>query len=187
MLNGISVAGLSEFVNEVKENPSEGHLHYGVQLSWESGTQISAHTLPAKLGSHRINRDFSWTIDEPRSLLGLNHGPSPQEYLLSAVGACIMVGFAVGASVLGIQLETLSVEVEGDLDLAGFLGLAEAAKVPLSGIRYRIRVAGNGTPEQFEELHRQSVLHSPNAMSLSRGVPLSGELMMMMGVDRIAA
>lgn len=95
------------------------------------------------------------------------------------VRAQVLVGFAVGASVLGIQLETLEIDVEGELNLAGFLGLAGAECVPLSGIRYCIRAAGNGSAEQFEELHRQSVLHSPNAMSLARGVPLSGELLVL--------
>lgn len=176
MLNGISVSGLSEYVGEIRCSPQEGRARYGVRLAWESGTRSVARTLPMKLGAHRIQRAFSWTIDEPRQLLGLNHGPTPQEYLLSAVGACILVGFAVGASVLGIRLEKLEVELEAELDLAGFLGIAGDQAVPLEGIRHRITAAGDGTREQFEELHRQAVRHSPNAMSIARGVPLSGEL-----------
>jgi hypothetical protein len=87
-----------------------------------------------------------------------------------------MVGFAVGASVMGIQLATLEVEVRSSLDLAGFLAAREGAPVAMTGIEYTIRVAGDGTPEQFEQLREQAQAHSPNAMSLVQGVPLTGRL-----------
>lgn len=46
----------------------------------------------------------------------------------------------------------------------------------MTGIEYTIRVAGDGTPEQFEQLRQQAQAHSPNAMSLLQGVPLLGRL-----------
>ena len=76
----------------------------------------------------------------------------------------------------GIQLATLEVEVRSALDLAGFLAVRKDAPVAMTGIEYTIRVAGDGTPEQFEQLRQQAQAHSPNAMSLLQGVPLSGRL-----------
>ena len=128
------------------------------------------------LGAHRVNRDFHWVIDEPRQLGGANHAPNPQEYLLSGLGACLMVGFAVGATVMGIQLSTLEVEVRATLDLAGFLDARRGAQVAMSGIEYVIHVDGDGTAEQFELLRRQAEAHSPNAKSLLQGVPLAGSI-----------
>lgn len=176
MRNAIPVSALSEFVNELKENADEGIVKYGVDVNWQTGTRALARALPMEVGPHRVNRDFSWSIDEPRQLLGSNHAPNPQEYLLSGMGACIMVGFVVGASIMGIQLDHLRVRVQGQLDLAGFLDVREDAAIPFQEIFYDIEVAGNGTVEQFEELRQQAVTHSPNAMTIANKVEVSGTL-----------
>lgn len=176
MRNGISVAGVSEFVNEIKKDPAEGIAKYGVELNWQSGTRSRVNTLPMSIGPHTISRDFTWEIDEPRQLLGCNHAPNPQEYLLSGVGACIMVGFAVGASIMEIQLESLKVTLKGELNLAGFLNISPEAPIPFKEIQYTIEVAGDGTPEQFEELRRTAISQSPNAMTVMRGAEIRGEL-----------
>jgi uncharacterized OsmC-like protein len=176
MRNGISAAGLSELAHEIRDNPRQGIASYGVTVRWLSGTRAQASTLPMTIGAHRVNRDFGWLIDEPRQLGGSNHAPNPQEYLLSGLGACLMVGFAVGATVLGVQLSMLEVEVRSALDLAGFLAARADAPVAMSRIDYTIRVEGDGTPEQYERLRRQAEAHSPNAMSLAGGVPLAGRI-----------
>jgi hypothetical protein len=86
------------------------------------------------------------------------------------------VGFTVGASVQGIQLESLQLSVEAELDLAGFFGLATPAAVPLKNVRFRLRVGGDGSRERYQDLLDKAVAHSPNAMSLARGVSISAEL-----------
>ena len=125
-------------------------------------------------GTHRINRSFTWMTDEPRQLLGTNHAPNPQEYLLSGLAACIMVSYAVAASAIAVQLDTLHVEVDAELDLAGFMGSGDRQCGPYRRITYRITVSGSGTTEQFEALREKAIAHSPNAQTLSRAVPLDG-------------
>lgn len=174
MRNGFPVAALSEFVNTVKEQPSQGMAKFGVNLQWLSGTRSDVHTLPAVLGDLSVNRDFSWRIDEPKQIGGTNHAPSPQEMLLSAFGSCMMVTYVVGASLKGIQLSTLEIDVRGELDLAGFLGLNPDA-VKLKGIDYTLRVSGDGSAQQFEELRELAQSHSPNATTLALAIPVRGQ------------
>ena len=176
MRNNISISALSEYINEIKESPEEAIAKYGVEVNWQSGTRSIARAMPMEIGPHRVSREFEWTIDEPRQLLGTNHAPNPQEYLLSGLGACIMVGFTVGASLMEIQIESLKVSVTGQLDLAGFLGVDESASIEFQKIEYLIEVTGTGTQEQFESLKEKAVSHSPNAMSLANRVEISGRL-----------
>lgn len=176
MRNSMSASALSEFVNEVRERPEEGALSYGVHLTWESGTRSQVEAKTMTVGPHRVSRSFRWKVDEPRQLLGTNHAPNPQEYLLSGLGACIAVSFLAGASAMGIQVETLEVEVEANLDLHGFLGLETNKPTGFPGIRYQIAVSGSGTPAQFEELRRRALAHSPNANTIAHGVPIEGGL-----------
>lgn len=174
MRNNISIAALSEFVNEIKQTPQEAIAKYGVELNWQSGTRSQARTLPMEIGEHKVSRDFSWTIDEPRQLLGSNHAANPQEYLLSGLGACIMVGFMTGASLMDIQIESFNITVSGQLDLRGFLGVDDEVPVAFEKINYQIKVSGEATQQQFEELAAKAIKHSPNAMSLQKGVEICG-------------
>lgn len=176
MRNSIAVSALSEYVNEIKDFPAEGIAKYGVELNWETGTRSRVKALPMEIGPHLVNREFEWVIDEPRQLLGTNQAPNPQEYLLSGMGACILVGFTVGASIMEIQLESLKVTVKGELNLAGFLGVDENAPIGFKTIQYLIEVSGDGSTEQFEELSKKTVSHSPNAMTVMKGAELQGQL-----------
>ena len=176
MRNSISVSALSEYVNEIKESQAEGIAKYGVELNWESGTRSRVKALPMEIGPHRVNREFEWIIDEPRQLLGTNQAPNPQEYLLSGMGACILVSFTVGASIMEIQLESLKVTVKGELNLAGFLAVDPNAPVGFKTLNYIIEVSGDGSKEQFEQLKEKAIAHSPNAMTIMKGADLQGEL-----------
>jgi len=174
MRNGIPAAALSELAHEIDQIPEQGLVSYAVNVAWLSGTRSTAKALPMRIGDQTINRDFQWLIDEPRQLGGSNHAPNPQEFLLSGFASCLMVAFLVGATVMGIQLSQLEIEVRSELDLAGFLAMNANTPVQLKAIHYVVRVAGDGSAEQFEKLRRTAQAHSPNAMSLARGVEVSG-------------
>ncbi len=176
MRNNIPTAALSEFVNEVAETSEEGLMTYGIEIDWESGTRTRTQTKPMLVGPHRVSRSFTWKADEPRQLLGNNHGPNPQELLLSGLGSCMMVSFIAGATAEGIQLDSVKIDFEGVLDLRGFLGLGTNAAVGFPDINYTIHVTGDATPEQFEDLHRKAISHSPNAQTIENPVRLNGQI-----------
>lgn len=176
MRNSLPTAALSEFVNEVTAAREEAQMEYGVVLDWESGTRSRAETKPMRVGPHRVSRSFSWKADEPRQLMGNNHGPNPQELLLSGLGACMMVAFVAGATAEGIQIESLRLDLDAALDLRGFLGIGSNAAVGFPAIRYTIHVTADANPEQLAALHAKAVAHSPNAQTILNPVALRGEI-----------
>lgn len=176
MRNSLPTAALSEFVNEVTAAPAEAVMDYGVCLDWESGTRSTAHAKPMRVGPHRVSRSFAWKVDEPRQLMGLNHGPNPQELLLSGLGGCLMVAFVAGATAEGIQLESVRLDLDATLDLRGFLGIGSNAPVGFPKIRYTLHVTSDATPEQLAALHTRAVAHSPNAQTIINPVALTGDI-----------
>ena len=64
-------------------------------------------------------------IDEPERLGGTDKGMNPLELLLSSLGACQTIVAQMSAKKFGIQYDHLSVDLEGDIDTDGFLGLSE--------------------------------------------------------------
>ena len=174
MMNGVDTQALAQAMSTIRENPPAGLAHYGVALAWAGGTKCNATALDMSIGSERIERCYTWTIDEPPQLLGTGGGPTPQELLMSGVGACIMVGFVVAAATQGIELRSLGIKMTGSLDLAGFLNLREDVTIAMRGITYEIVVDTDASDYQIEDLERIAVAFSPNAMTVKNGVPLRG-------------
>src|SRR5690606_21535361 len=110
----------------------------------------------------RVAKDFTITIDEPHELGGTNTQPNPQEYLLAAMNACMMVGYVAVASLMGVKLQHVQIESAGEIDLRGFLGIDPAVKPGYDKLHYTVRIKGDGTAEQFRQIHEIVMATSPN-------------------------
>jgi len=86
------------------------------------------------------------------------------------------VGYVAGCAARGIELEALTIETEGRLDLRGFLGLDEKIPPGYEELRYTVRIRGNGSAAEFEEVHRTVMATSPNYWNLSRPIRLKPRL-----------
>jgi uncharacterized OsmC-like protein len=176
MLNNINIAGLSEFANEVKENSQEAKATYGVVLNWETGTKTTVSTKNMVLGNHKLIRDFNFTIDEPTQLLGINSAPNPAEYMLGGLAGCMAVTFMAGATAMNIQIDELQLEIDGELDLKGFLGIDTDTNPGFPELKFIFHVKGNGTEEQYQKLMERVTKHSPNFNTIKNEVKMIGKL-----------
>ncbi|WP_322864862.1 OsmC family protein (plasmid) [Aquicoccus sp. G2-2] len=176
MLNDVNIEGLFEARDAIEADPAKGIAKYGVALIWDKGVRATVNTLPMHVGGEKIARGFTWVVDEPPQLLGESKGPTPQEYLMSGVGACIMVGFVVHASVKDVALRSLKVTMTGSLDLAGFMNIREDAEVKMKGLDYHIEVDADADDAILAEIEKAAVEFSPNAMTVAHGVPVRGRV-----------
>jgi uncharacterized OsmC-like protein len=79
------------------------------------------------------------------------------DLLLGALAACAQVTCQMVAEAMGIEAERIEVEVEGDLDLAGTLGVSKDVPVGFERIRTRFDVVAPGaTTEQLDGLRRKT-------------------------------
>jgi len=127
------------------------------------------------IGGREVLRHFEMDVDEPHELLGQNSAPNPQE-MMTALNACIMVGYVAGAAVKGITLEKVEIDTAGELDLRGFLGIDPGVRPGYEAIRYTVRIKGDGTPEQFREIHETVMKTSPNYFNVSRPIRIDAML-----------
>jgi len=174
--NGFDTEALKQVMAEIAVDPRKGAVAFGVSTAWKGGvlgeTRVEGYTL----GGQRIPRQFRILVDEPFELLGTNTQPNPQELLMAGLNSCMMVGYVAGASMHGIELECLEIETEGELDLRGFLGLDATVKPGYDTIHYTVRIKGNGTREQFEEIHRNVMATSPNRWNIANPIKLTSDL-----------
>jgi hypothetical protein len=96
--------------------------------------------------------------------------------LLTALNACVVVGYVAGAAANGITLQKLEIESRGELDLRGFLGIDPTVRPGYESIQYTVRIKGNGTPEQFRTIHETVIKTSPNYFNVSQPIRLDADL-----------
>lgn len=140
--NGVDLDTLGHVVQNVRENPTEGNQTLRARTEWDGGFRSSARV-----------RGFAATpSDEPVALGGDDTAPSPIEQLLAALGNCIAAAYATNAAASGITIDALTVDVEGDINLQAFLGLAWG-NAGYERIRVTVHIETNAPWELVEELH----------------------------------
>ena len=111
-----------------------------------------------------------FTVDnaEPPVLLGGGTAPNPVEYILHALAGCLTTTMVYHAAARGVSLSSVSSELEGDLDLRGFLGLDETVRKGFSTVRVTMRVESEADVETLEPL----VQFSPVYDIVSKSLPV---------------
>ena len=176
VVNGLDLTALGETVEEIERDASQAIVRFDVTTRWAGQTRSETVVDGYTIGGDRVTRSHKIVADEPHELLGGDSAPNPQELLMAAFNACITVGYVAGASLKGITLDSLEIKTHGELDLRGFLGLSDAVAPGYEHIDYEVRIAGNGTPEQFQEIHETVMKTSPNYFNINRPIRVNGAL-----------
>ena len=175
-VNGLDLAALGEVVEAIGQDPKKALVSFDVTTRWQGQTRSETTVDGYTIGGERVERSHKIVADEPFELLGSDGAPNPQELLMAAANACMTVGYVAGAALKGITLTELEIRMNGTLDLRGFLGLSDSVAPGYEAIDYEVRIAGNGTPEQFEEIHQNVMKTSPNYFNLNRPIRMNGVL-----------
>lgn len=174
IVNDVDLDRLQELVAEAEQHPSLG---FEVTTRWTGQFRSESRPGPIRMGNgDLIERHQVILADEPEEILGSNEAPNPQELLMAALNACMTVGYVAGAAKRGISLSRLEIQTSGTLDLRGFFALSDSVPPGYAGLQYVVRIAGNGTPEQFAEIHAEVQATSPNFDNLARAIRIDASL-----------
>lgn len=176
IVNGLNVDELLALIEGVKSDTSKAATSWRVATTWQGQTRTRAEVDGFSIGGQDVSRRFTIDIDEPCELGGSNQFANPQEHLIAALNACISVGYVAQCAVRGITLQSLEIETEGDIDLRGFLGIDPQVANGYESLRYTVRIKGDGTQQQFTEIHDAVMATSPNVYNLAHAVALKSTL-----------
>jgi uncharacterized OsmC-like protein len=175
LVNGVNVDQLVGTVNAIKQDPSLARFTFRASTEWAGGGH-SRTTIQSFYGAGSEDasraRPFVMEGDEPPVLLGQNAGPNAVEAVLHALASCLAVGFVYNAAALGIPIEALSFDLEGDLDLRAFLGLTDSVRPGYEGIRLTYRVKADAPRAKLEELCNYVQRTSPVLDIIRNPVPV---------------
>ena len=116
-------------------------------------------------------RGHKVVIDEPTNLGGTDKGMNPVELLLSALGACQSIVARTYAKKFGIDLQNFWVELEGDIDIDGFLGKSDV-RPGFQTIRYTFHIETTAPQEKIEAYKEYIEAHCPVGDSIVNTVNL---------------
>ena len=175
-INGIDLDLVGEVAHAVETDPAKRDMGFEVTTRWTGGTRTETSVGPLTVVGETFRRDHVIVADEPERIGGSESAANPQELLFAAFNACITVGYVAGAAMQGIRLDSLEIETRGQLDLRGFFGLDDTVPPGYTDLDYVVRISGDGTPEQFADLHQAVMATSPNYFNMSRPIRMNGSL-----------
>jgi len=181
IINGLDTKQVQGIIEEVKNNPSMVQATFYTTTSWKTGFDNESSIKDFELGKNIILRPRTFKVvgDHPPELLGQNNGPTSVELLLAALGHSLTSGWSIYGAVLGVPIEELRVQVDGNLDLQGMLMLPQpgAVRPGFQEIRAKYYLKSKADRPQIEQVKKMAEDLSPTRDSL-RAVRFSSELIM---------
>lgn len=146
----------------VTDNPALAHAAFAAH-----GTVVGVTEMDIRTGEH------TFKVDEPVTLGGTDVGPSPFQYALGALASCLGITYCYWGAQLGISFDKLTVRVEGDADIRGFLGFEDTVRPGFSAVRASVSVTGPESDERYAELAAAAERHCPMLDVFRNPVPVT--------------
>lgn len=169
--NGVDVTALFGVIEAVKANTAIAKFNFRATNKWLGGdsNRSTIKEFTGALQEHRTDgKTFVFDNGEHPVLLGHDKAPNPVEWLLHALIGCMTTTTAYHAAARSIVIDAINSQIEGDLDLRGFLGISPEVRNGYSAIRVRMRVKTKANAATIKTLTRMS----PVFDTVSRSVPV---------------
>jgi uncharacterized OsmC-like protein len=146
----------------VADDPAKAQALFSAQ-----GTLVGVTEVDIRTGAH------TFKVDEPEALGGADAAANPVQYALASLGSCQAITYRFWAAQLGIAFDKLTVRLEGDLDIRGFLGFDDTVRPGLTAVRVEVTVTGPESAERYAELAAAVDEHCPVLDLFRNPVPVT--------------
>jgi uncharacterized OsmC-like protein len=174
--NGLDMEALVGTIEAVKRDPTLGGFEFRATNQWISGgenrSRIKEFYGAGSEDQSRVDA-FEFTNGEPPVLLGANEGANPVEFLLHALAGCVTTTTVLHAAARGIQIEHLSTELVGTIDVQGLLDLDDTVPVGYQQIQIKMDIKADCSDADLDELVAFAENHSPVCNTVCRPVPVT--------------
>lgn len=172
IINGVKLESVQQTIDAIRADAELGKCNFRITNRWVNGghNRVTVKDFYGAKQEIRHARPFDLEEDEPEMLAGTDQGPNPVEYLLTALSGCLTSTMVYHAALRGIQINSLECDVDGDIDLQGFLGVTKGVRNGYKHIRVCFRI--DTDEENLDELKALSKL-SPVYDTLLNGTEIN--------------
>jgi len=117
-------------------------------------------------------RHFTITVDEPHALGGNDDAPNPVEYILAGYAGCLNVVIHIVAKELHVKINSLKIEISGDIDPAKLLGTSSDNRAGFLSLRVDIDLDSEADEIILALLFKQVKERCPVNDNLSNITPI---------------
>jgi uncharacterized OsmC-like protein len=163
-VNGINTTALGRYIGELKQEPGIGKYTFRARNRWAGGAHSASTIQDFEVGGKEDTsrpKPFVFDAGEPAVLLGENEGPNATEAALHALSTCVGTTLIYHAAAHGVTINALEVEIEGDLDIRGFIGITDEVRRGYNQVRITFKVSADAPEERIREVCQMGQRYSP--------------------------
>ncbi len=174
VLNGVDTSKFQETINAINEDPDLALYSFHIQNEWIEGARSKSTVVHMEGGEKDLTRKEPFVLDsdEPETILGQDKAPNPLMYLLHALASCLSTTIVYHASERGLKIDGLNIDIEGDVDLHGFLGLSSEVRPGFQDVRVNVSIESDEPKKQILDLIAFAQKVSPIIDTLRNRIPL---------------
>ena len=174
--NGVDAQRLDQTIKSIEETPETARFKLRAQNKWIDGTHVFSVIKDFEHNGEEYTtrpKPFVVDADEPEIFLGADYGPNATEWVLHALASCLSATLIFQATKRNIPIQTLELDMEGDLDVQGVLGISDKVRNGFQNVRVTFRVKADAPPKELEELIEAAQNHSPVFDIVTNKVPVT--------------
>lgn len=176
--NGFDIERVAGFIDMIRAEPGLARFRFRAHNRWVGGGENRSTVFDFDgLGDTHIvrHKPLEFTNAEPPALLGNDESASALEFLLHALAGSITSTFVLRAAYLGVAIDSLFTEVEGEIDVRGMFGIEDAPPSGYERIRVLIDVAADCSEAMLDEIVEFARTHAPVCGALMHPITVQVE------------
>jgi uncharacterized OsmC-like protein len=170
--NGVNTQVLNTVFESMRNHPEMAKATFSVKSVWNGGFSVTSTSKGFRIGGQNIERNTEYRTqhDFPDQLSGEGRGPTVCESCMGSLAACLTQTIVAHATSRGIQIDSIDIDVEGDVDLSGFTGISNDVRPGAQQFRVNMNIkSNNASKEQINELYEIGKRFSPAFDTLTNG------------------
>ena len=170
--NGVNTQVLNTVFESMRNHPEMAKATFSVKSAWNGGFSVTSTTKGFRIGGQNTERNTEYRTqhDFPDQLSGEGRGPTVCESCMGSLAACLTQTIVAHATSRGIQIDSIDIDVEGDVDLRGFTGISNDVRPGAQQFRVDMNIkSNNASKEQINELYEIGKRFSPAFDTLTNG------------------
>jgi uncharacterized OsmC-like protein len=175
--NGVNTQTLSTVYSSMQSQPEMAKVAFSVKSQWNGGFSVGTTASRGfRVGGQNIERntEYRTQYDFPAQLSGQESGPTVCEGCMGALAACLTQTIVAHATSRGIKIDSIDINVEGDLDMRGWTGISNDVRPGAQQFRVNMNIKSDtASKEQINELYEIGKRFSPAFDTLTNGTSVT--------------
>ncbi len=175
--SGVNAQVLGTVIETIKNQPEMAKVTFQMQTHWQNGDgfKVTSTGKNFQIEGQTVERREAFTVasDYPNEMGGMSRGPTVCEMCMASIASCVSQTIVAYATMMGVQLDSIRIQTEGDIDIRGFTGVSEKVRPGAQEFRMNIHLdSKTASKEQLAKLYELGKRFSPAIDTLTNGTTI---------------